>query len=57
MITERFKQRPCESHSREAVRRGGMARSSGEVPDKGMEPRGRVHVDCSARPTSDGRSR
>jgi len=43
MATEWLKQKTCESPSREAARRGGMARSSNEVSDKEMEPRGRVH--------------
>src|SRR5208283_5195844 len=40
MLTERFKQKPCESLSRNAARRGGKACSSKEVPEKGMERRG-----------------
>src|ERR1700683_2610054 len=42
MRTERLKQRSCESPSREAASRDGTARSSEEVPDKGMERRSRV---------------
>ena len=42
MRTERLKQKPCESWSRDAVRRGGTACSSSEVSDKEMEPRSRV---------------
>jgi len=42
MLTEPLKQKPCESESREAARRDGMARSSEEVSDKEMEPRGHV---------------
>jgi len=40
MLTERLKQKTCEGWSREAARRGGMARSSEEVSDKEMERRG-----------------
>jgi len=40
MQTERLKQKPCQSWSREAVRRGGKARSSWERSDKEREPRG-----------------
>jgi hypothetical protein len=42
---------------REAVRRGGSARSSEEVPDKGMEPRGCDHGGWIVVPTGNGRSR
>ena len=34
MLTEQFKQKPCEDLSRKAARRGGTVRSSEEVPDK-----------------------
>lgn len=57
MQTERLEQRSCESRSREAVRRGGSARSSDEVPDKGMERRGRGHGGWDVEPTGNGRSR
>lgn len=40
MLTEPFKQQNCKNVSREAARRGGTARSSNEVRDKRMEPRG-----------------
>ena len=43
MLTEPLKQQTCKSVSREAARRGGTARSSSEVSDKEMEPRGRDH--------------
>ena len=43
MLTEPLKQQTCESVSRKAARRGGTARSSNEVSDKEMEPRGRDH--------------
>jgi hypothetical protein len=43
MLTEPFKQQTCKNVSRDAARRGGTARSSDEVPDKGMEPRGCDH--------------
>jgi hypothetical protein len=42
MPTETLKQRPCKSPSRNATQRDGTPRSSNEVPNKGMEPRGRV---------------
>jgi hypothetical protein len=56
MLTEQFKQKPCEDLSRKAARRGGTVRSSEEVPDKGMEPRDRVQRDWNIVPTRDGRS-
>ena len=56
MPTERFKQTPCEDRSRNAARRGGMARSSNEVPDKGMEPRGRIQGGWFAVSTGNGRN-
>jgi hypothetical protein len=43
MLTEPLKQQTCQSVSRNAARRGGTARSSSEVSDKEMEPRGRDH--------------
>jgi hypothetical protein len=43
MPTEPLKQQTCKSVSRDAARRGGTARSSSEVSDKEMEPRGRDH--------------
>jgi hypothetical protein len=57
MRTERFKQRTCENLSRDAASRGGMARSSDEVPDKGMERRGHVKEGRNIVPTGNGRSR
>ena len=57
MLTERFKQKPCEILSRDAARRGGKARSSGEVPDKGMELRGLSYGDRLMGSTGNGRSR
>ena len=57
MLTERFKQKPCESLSKDAARRGGTIRSSEEVPDKGMERRDRVHRGWNIVPTGNGRSR
>jgi hypothetical protein len=56
MLTERLKQKTCEGWSREAARRGGMARSSEEVSDKGMEPRGHVHGGWFAVSTGNGRN-
>ena len=56
MQTERFKQKTCKSWSRNAVRRDGMARSSDEVPDKGMEPRGHEHEGWFAVSTGNGRN-
>ena len=56
MTTERRKQKPCERRSRNAVRRGGTARSSEEVPDKGMEPRGRGQSGWFAVSTGSGRN-
>src|SRR5512139_3252626 len=56
MTTERLKQKTCESWSRDAVRRGGMARSSEEVSDKEMEPRGRVDGGWFAASTGNGRN-
>ena len=56
MPTERLKQKTCENRSRNAVRRGGMARSSEEVSDKEMELRGRVHGGRTPRSTGNGRN-
>ena len=56
MLTEQFKQKPCEDLSRKAARRGGTVRSSEEVPDKGMEPRDRVQRDWNIVPTRDRKS-
>ena len=56
MPSKRLKQKTCESWSSEAARRGGMARSSKEVPDKGMEPRGRVDGGWFAASTGNGRN-
>ena len=56
MRTERLKQKTCEGGSRNAVRRGGMARSSQEVSDKEMEPRGRIHGAWFAVTTGNGRN-
>ena len=56
METEPLKQKPCESQSRKAARRGGAARSSREVPDKGMEPRGRAHKCWKVESTGNGRN-
>jgi hypothetical protein len=56
MINERLKQKTCESWSSKAVRRGGMARSSEEVSDQGMEPRGRVDGGCFKASTGNGRN-
>jgi hypothetical protein len=57
MSTERLKQKPCESLSRGAARRDGKARSSEEVPDKGMERRGLSYGDRFMRSTGNGRNR
>jgi hypothetical protein len=57
METERFKQKTCESLSREAARRGGATRSSQEIPDKGMERRGRTHKGWLVVSTGNGRNR
>ena len=56
METERLKQKTCESWSRKAARRGGMARSSDEVSDKEMEPRGRGHGGWFLVSTGNGRN-
>lgn len=56
MATERTKQKTCEARSREAARRGGSTRSSEEVPDKGMEPRGRAHGGWAVMSTGNGRN-
>ena len=56
MRTERLKQKTCKRRSRNAVRRGGMARSSNEVPDKGTEPRGHEHGGWFAVSTGNGRN-
>jgi len=56
MRTERPKQKTCEGWSRETVRRGGTARSSYEVFDKGTEPRGRVDGGWFAVSTGNGRN-
>ena len=56
ILTEGFKQKPCENQSRNAARRGGMARSSWEVPDKGMEPRGHVQDGWYTESTGNGRN-
>ena len=56
MPTEPLKQKTCESESREAARRGGMARSSEEVSDKEMEPRGRVQGGWFSVSTGNGRN-
>jgi RNA-directed DNA polymerase len=42
MITEKPKWKNHKGESTEAEHRGGTARSSEEVPEKGMERRGRV---------------
>jgi len=56
MRTEKLKRKPRKSLSRNAARRGGTPRSSGEVPDKGMEQRGRSYEGWSIKPTGNGRS-
>jgi hypothetical protein len=56
MTSERLKQKTCEGWSSEAARRGGMARSSEEVPDKGMERRGRVDGGWFKASTGNGRN-
>jgi hypothetical protein len=57
MRTENTKRKPREVESREAAQRDGTARSSKEVPDKGMEPRGRAEEALINEPTCKGRSR
>ena len=57
MVTEQFKQKPCESLSRDAARRDGKARSSEEVSDKGMERRGLSYGGGLIWSTGNGRSR
>ena len=57
MPTERLKQKPCESLSREAVRRGGTVRSSVEGPDKGHGAKGLCSGGWFARSTGNGRNR
>lgn len=56
MQTERPKQKTCEGLSRKAARRDGTVRSSDEVPDKGMERRGREDGGWSIESTGNGRS-
>jgi hypothetical protein len=56
MLTQRLKQKTCKSLSRKAARRGGMARSSEEVSDKEMEPRGHEHGGWFAVSTGNGRN-
>jgi hypothetical protein len=56
MLTEGFKQMTCESRNRNAARRGGTARSSLEVPDKGMERRGCIQGGWFAQSTDSGRN-
>ena len=56
MLTQRLKQKTCKSLSRKAPRRGGMARSSKEVSDKEMEPRGRVQGGWFRASTGNGRN-
>lgn len=56
MLTEPLKQKTCESVSRKAARRGGMACSSLEVSDKEMEPRGRNHAGWFAVSTGNRRN-
>ena len=56
MATEQLKQKTCESRSRKAARRDGMARSSDEVSDKEMEPRGHKHGGWFAVSTGNGRN-
>jgi hypothetical protein len=57
MLTERFKQKPCESLSRNAARRGGKACSSKEVPEKGIERRGLSYRGRLMGSTGNGRNR
>ena len=57
MRTEKAKRKTHEAESRDATQRGGTTRSSKEVPDKGMEPRGRAEEALNNEPTSKGRSR
>jgi hypothetical protein len=56
MLTERPKQKTCEGLSREAAPRDGSTRSSDEVSDKGMEPRGRAHEGWFVMSTGNGRN-
>jgi hypothetical protein len=56
MVTEWLKQKTCKSQSRKAARRDGMARSSEEVSDKEMEPRGCVNEGWFMESTGNGRS-
>jgi hypothetical protein len=42
MLTEKSKWQPHEDERTEAVHRGGITRSSGEVPEKRTERRGDV---------------
>jgi hypothetical protein len=57
ILTERFKQKPCKNHSREAAQRGGITRSSEEVPEKRMERRGRNYGGGFNESTGNGRNR
>jgi len=56
MLTEPLKQQTCQSVSRKAARRGGTARSSDEVSDKEMEPRGRNQEGWFAESTGNRRN-
>ena len=57
MRTEKAKRKTREAESREATQRGGTTRSSNEVLDKRMEPRGRAEEALNNEPTCKGRSR
>ena len=57
MPTERLKQKPCESLSREAAQRDGTVRSSVEGLDKGHGAKGLCSGGWLARSTGNGRNR
>lgn len=57
MQTGKIKRKPRKIESREAARRDGTTRSSDEVPEKGMERRGRAEEALNNEPTCKGRSR
>ncbi len=46
MIREKLKWKPRKSESTDAEHRGGITRSSDEVPVMGMEPRGYTVQSC-----------
>lgn len=57
MRTDKSKRKPREDESRDAVRRGGMTRSSVEASDKEVERRGRIDEGLFNVSTCKGRNR